>query len=296
MHRDIKFRSQGLNCAGWLFVPEKLRESQKAPAVVMAHGLGAVKEQGIEPFAKQFCQAGFVTLVFDYRYFGDSEGRPRCQHFPLEMAEDYKNAVTWLSTQPGVDPDRIGIWGTSYSGGLAVHVGTFDPRVKAVVSQVPSMITPTDRQAMNPEKWTQVGELLARDRMERYSTGKLNYLKVVASGGEPCVLPGEESYCHYTKYGDDAPNFQNQITLESLEKMREFNSVDSIQMMAPTALLVLPAENDSLLPFDAVKAAFDRAGKPKEIIPMPIGHYDVYDEPWRARAIEKSVEWYLKHL
>ena len=296
MHRNVKFQSQGLNCAGWLFVPEKLPESQNAPALVMAHGLGAVKEQGLEPFAKQFCQAGFVTLVFDYRHFGDSEGEPRCQHFPLEMAEDYKNAITWLSIQPGVDPERIGIWGTSYSGGLVAHVGTVDPRVKAVVSQVPSMITPADRQAMNPKKWAQAGELLARDRVERYTTGKVNYLKVVAADGVPCVLPGEESYSNYTKYGDHAPNFQNQITLESLEKMREFNPVDSIQMMLPTALLVLPAENDSLLPFGAVKAAFDRAAKPKKMIPMPIGHYDVYEDPWRAQAIEKSVAWYREHL
>lgn len=296
MYRDIHFQSQGLNCAGRLFIPENLSESQKAPAIVMAHGLGAVKEQGLEPFAKEFCQAGFVTLVFDYRYFGESEGEPRCQHFPLEMAEDYKNAVTWISMQPEVDHERIGIWGTSYSGGLAVHVGTFDPRVKAVVAQAPSTITPTDRKAANPEKWVKVGELLGQDRMERYSTGKLNYLKVVASDGEPCVLPGEESYYHYRKLAEAAPNFQNKITLESLEKMREFNPVASIQMMAPTALLMLPAEKDSLLPFEAVKAAFDQAGEPKEIMPMPIGHYDVYEDPWRAKAIEKSVAWYIRYL
>lgn len=296
MYRDIQFQSQGLNCAGWLFIPEDLSESQKAPAIVMAHGLGAVKEQGLEPFAKGFSQSGFVTLVFDYRYFGESEGEPRCQHFPLKMAEDYKNAVTWISMQPEVDHERIGIWGTSYSGGIAAHVGTVDPRVKVVVSQVPSMLTPTDRQRMNPEKWAQVGEFLVQDRMERYSTGKLNYLKVVASDGEPCVLPGEESYHHYNKLAEDAPNFQNQITIESLERMREFNPVDSIHMMAPTALLVLPAKNDRLLPFDAVKAAFDRADEPKEIMPMPIGHYDVYQDPWRSKAIEKSLAWYEKYL
>lgn len=296
MYRDIKFQSQGLSCAGWLFIPENLSESQKTPAIVMAHGLGAVKEQGLEPFAKEFYQAGFVTLVFDYRYFGESEGEPRCQHFPLEMAEDFKNAVTWISMQPEVDHKRIGIWGTSYSGGIAAHVGTVDPRIKAVVSQVPSMITPTDRQRINPEKWAHVGELLAQDRMERYSTRNFNYIKVVASDGEPCVLPGEESYNHYTKYGNDAPNFQNQITLESLEKMREFNPVASIHMMAPTALLVLPAENDNLLPFDSVKAAFDQADEPKEIMPMPIGHYDVYEDPWRSKAIEKSVMWYKRYL
>ena len=59
MHRNVKFQSQGLNCAGWLFVPEKLPESQNAPALVMAHGLGAVKEQGLEPF----CQAVLPSRI-----------------------------------------------------------------------------------------------------------------------------------------------------------------------------------------------------------------------------------------
>jgi dienelactone hydrolase len=133
MRKDIMFTSKGLHCRGWLFVPEGL-QGRKAPTIVMGHGFTGVKEMGLANFAERFAAAGFVTLVFDYRYFGESEGEPRSQLFPLEQVEDFRNAVTWVSDQPEVDPQRIGLWGTSYGGGIATYVATFDKRIKAVVA------------------------------------------------------------------------------------------------------------------------------------------------------------------
>src|SRR5579884_4519163 len=90
MRRDVTFRSQGLTCAGWLYVPDDLRPGERRPAIVMAHGFSAVKEMHLPNFAERFTAAGFITLVFDYRYFGDSEGEPRSQLFPAEQHEDYQ--------------------------------------------------------------------------------------------------------------------------------------------------------------------------------------------------------------
>ena len=96
MRKDITFTSKGLYCSGWLFAPEAL-QGQKAPTIVMGHGFTGVKEMGLADFAERFAAAGFVTLVFDYRYFGESEGEPRSQLFPIEQVEDFRNAVTWVS-------------------------------------------------------------------------------------------------------------------------------------------------------------------------------------------------------
>jgi fermentation-respiration switch protein FrsA (DUF1100 family) len=85
-------------------IPPGLEEGQRAPAIIIAHGFSLLKEQVLPDIAERFAAAGCVTLTFDYRYFGESEGEPRCQVFPLEMAEDYRNAITWLSDQPLVDP------------------------------------------------------------------------------------------------------------------------------------------------------------------------------------------------
>ena len=291
MREEIIFKSKGLQCRGWLYLPEDIESDAKLPAIVMAHGFSAVKEQALPEFAEKFSKAGFATLVFDYRFFGASEGEPRCQLFPLEMVEDYRNAISWVSEHPRVDRERICIWGTSYSGGLVSYVGAVDKRAKAVVAQVPSLIDPESRRMMDPVKWDSIGEFLLQDRIARYSSGAINYIKVVAPEGEPCVLPGRENYDAFLEMAKIAPNWRNEVTLESLEKIREFNPVSSIHWIAPRPLLVIAAENDNLLPFEVVKNSFGNAGEPKKLIVLPILHFDIYAEPWLSKAARAATNW-----
>jgi fermentation-respiration switch protein FrsA (DUF1100 family) len=121
-------------------------------------------------------------------------------------------------------------------------------------------------------------------------------MKVVAPEGEPCVLPGNETFEAYMALTEIAPNWRNQVTLASLEKMREFDPVSLIHMMAPTALLLIPAEKDSLIPIDAVKATYERAREPKAISVLPIDHFAIYKEPWLSKAAGAAIEWFGKHL
>jgi uncharacterized protein len=117
--RDVKFKSQRLNLAGWLYVPKG--NVEKRPAIVMANGHSLPKEGYMDVFPEPLAAAGFVVLVFDYRFLGASEGEPRQQIFPQAQIEDYRNAITWLSAQKEVDASRIGLWGISYSGGHVLH-------------------------------------------------------------------------------------------------------------------------------------------------------------------------------
>ncbi len=103
----------------------------------MAHGFSAVKEMYLDRFAEVFAAAGLNVLVFDNRCFGASDGEPRQEIDPWAQVRDYRHAITYLHTLPEVDPGRIGIWGSSYSGGHVLVVAAIDRRVKAVVSQVP---------------------------------------------------------------------------------------------------------------------------------------------------------------
>ncbi len=296
MRKDVSFDSKQLKCRGWFYLPDDIAANDKVPTIVMAHGFSAVKEQGLADFADRFVDAGFAVLIFDYRYFGDSDGEPRCQLFPLEMVEDYRNAITWVCEQSHVDPARLGVWGTSFSGGLAAYVGTFDRRVKTVVAQVPSLANAQSRRAMDPDRWESAGAFLLQDRIARYKTGSVNYMKVVAPEGEPCILPGKETYDAFMELKDAAPNWRNQITMESLEKVREFDPVSPINLLAPTALLVIAAEKDSLIPLSSVKSAYEKAANPKELIVLPIKHFDIYRDPWLSRAASDAVTWFRKYL
>ena len=297
MRRDVTFVSGGLRCSGWLYTPDGTTEGLRAPAVVMAHGFSAVKEQGLDRFAERFVAAGLVVLVFDYRYFGASEGTPRGRLFPADQIEDYRNAITWVSEQPEVSPARVGVWGTSYSGGLVCHLAVFDRRVKTVVAQVPSVLNYDSRRAMDPERADRVAQFLLADRIARYKTGEVKYMKVVAPEGEPAALPGQESYDAFMSLKEGAPNWLNGVTVESLEAIREFDSGLYIHLIAPTPLLIVAAEHDSLVPLHLVTEAFERAREPKALLTLPCHHFDVYDqEPWFSRAAGAAVEWYAKHL
>ena len=135
MRRDIEFRTEdGVVLRGWHYVQER---AGRTPTVVMAHGYSAVKEMYLDRFAEAFAEGGIGAVVFDNRNFGASDGHPRQEIDPWQQIRDYRDAITWASDLPEVDAERIGIWGSSYSGAHVLVVGAIDRRVKCVVAQVP---------------------------------------------------------------------------------------------------------------------------------------------------------------
>ena len=135
MRQDIEFDAEGVTLRGWLYTPE--RADGRSPAIVMTHGFSAVKEMYLDRYADVFANAGMAALVFDNRNFGSSDGQPRQEIDPWAQVRDYRHAITYARTRSEVDPARIGIWGSSYSGGHVLVVGAIDRRVKCVVAQVP---------------------------------------------------------------------------------------------------------------------------------------------------------------
>lgn len=135
MRHDIEFDAEGVTLRGWLYVPDGT--SGPVPTVVMAHGYSAVKEMYLDRFAEHFTAHGLAAVVFDNRNFGASDSEPRQEIDPWDQVRDYRHAITWAESRDEVDADRIGIWGSSYSGGHVLVVGAIDRHVRCVVSQVP---------------------------------------------------------------------------------------------------------------------------------------------------------------
>jgi dienelactone hydrolase len=175
--RDVMFKSGETFAAAWLFLPDQVRSAARVPAVTMGHGFGAVKEMYLEPFARRFAAAGMAALVFDYRGFGASGGEPRQRVLPLYQMEDYRNALTWLSLQPEIDVDRLGIWGTSFSGAHVIQVAAHDPRVKAVVSQVgPMDLGQITRELVGPQQFAGLLQLTIQERIRHATEGGEHYV------------------------------------------------------------------------------------------------------------------------
>ena len=308
MRSDVVFASGGLDCKGWLYLPEGCAAEQKLPAVAMAHGFSAVKEMALAGFAERFAAAGLAVLVFDFRHLGESQGEPRGQVFPQQQQEDYRNAISWLARRPEVDPERIGAWGTSFSGGHVLHLAAFDRRIKAAVVQVPAIsvwrafLQASGGEASEENQGRAVLQgllgMLRADRDARFESGAVNTLAVVAPPGEMSVLGVPDAYEWFQKHVvSSAPTWINRVTVESLERMVEYDPAGAIELISPTPLLMILAENDSLLSLDLAREAFARAGDPKRLELLACGHFDVYaTEPWFSRAAGAAADWFRTHL
>jgi len=191
--QKVKFKSGGLNCAGDLYLPDDHKGGRR-PGLVIGHGFSFVKEALVEE-GGYFSRAGYITLAIDYRSFGESEGEPRGQLFPLNEVEDYRNAISYLQTRDEVDPERIGIWGTSFGGAVVIYTAAFERRAKAVVAQVP-VVNGLNwmRVLRSSAQWLELLDRLDEDRMRRFKTGEGARVPVSGRGdkGEFCAMPSDE--------------------------------------------------------------------------------------------------------
>jgi dienelactone hydrolase len=288
---DVVFRtatimSEGTRMAAEIFAPAR-SATEKLPTIIMSHGWGGVASV-LRGDAVEFARAGYLVVTFDYRGWGASDSRviltsPQPKRTsdlrftaevqevrevvdPIDQTTDLANAVSWVYGEPQCASDRIGLWGSSYSGGHVVYVAARDPRVKATVSQVPAF----------DSRWiTLSGEEAAKTYEEatKRAHGELGY-----------PPPG-------------ARVIGNLRGAPVREKLMQYAPVEDAARASQCAMLIVLAENEEL--FDnrdhGIKA-FERATGPKKLVTIPgITHYGVYTQA-RKQAQKLAVDWYDEHL
>jgi fermentation-respiration switch protein FrsA (DUF1100 family) len=295
MREDVEFDADGVTLRGWFYSPSG---GGPAPTIVMAHGFSAVKEMYLDRFAEAFAEAGLAALVFDNRNFGASDGEPRQEIDPWAQVRDYRTAITYASTRSDVDADRIGIWGSSYSGGHVLVVGAIDRRVKCVVSQVPLVSGHGNFRALvRADFIAAFQEQFNADRLARYNGEAPAMVPVVDEDPlAPSALPTADSYRWFTETHEArAPSWRNEVTLRSVELFTEYEPGTYLPWISPTPLLMCVAENDVLTPTDLAIAGFEAAREPKKLVILPGGHFDAYVDGF-DHAAPAAVEWFTQHL
>jgi uncharacterized protein len=300
MRTDVSFEAEGVALNGWLYRPQS---DEPAPLIIMTHGWGAVKEMFLELYGQAFAAAGFATLIYDHRNFGTSAGEPRQEVDPWQQATDYRHAISFGQTIEGVDPSRIGLWGTSFSGGHVLAVAALDRRVKCVVAQCPTISGYRNFLRRNPGD----GVRTMRDRFDK--DRRTRFL-----GGDPVRIPqvldleltgGSED--NFGPWGNDAAAFfghmrsdrletwRNELTLRSVEAYSEYEPGELIARIGPTPLLMIIGDADAMTPTDEALEAYSRAREPKRLVLVSGGHFDLYG-PARGVAMAETLKWYKEYL
>ncbi len=291
-YRKANVMSEGVRLTAELYSP-KSAAGKQLPTIIMSHGWGGTAAL-LRNVALDFAHAGYLVIAFDYRGWGASDSRViltapapakkegnkftaevmevREVVDPLEQTQDIFNVMHWAMGEPQVDKNRIGLWGSSYSGGHVVYVAARDPRVKCIVSQVGALDSrPTAQLSSSGSAEDQYR--LAYDEATKRARGEIGYppprARVIGN------LQG-------------AP---------IREKLLRYSPVEDVPAIKNCAMLFVVAEKEEL--FDNAKhakLAYDRAREPKKYAVIPgITHYGVYTTA-RAQATKIEIEWYDQHL
>lgn len=279
MVEDTRFDSHGTRCAAWYLRAETdaLTGDRGRPCVLMAHGFGATKDAGLLPFAERFAAAGADVLVFDYRGYGLSEGTPRQDVAHLKHRQDYHSAIAHARGLPGVDPERIVLWGSSYSGGHVVPVAAKDGQVAAVISQGAAMDGLVA--LLKIRRWAGVGQRLKLTGHALWDVvGSLlgrapHLIPVVGPPGTLAAITAEGAETGYRSIM--GPTFRNEMCARGAAIIPLNRPVRSASKLRAPIFLVV-AERDNICPPAAVRAVARKAGACSEVLELDCGHFDIY--------------------
>jgi uncharacterized protein len=292
--QDVEFAVEGgVTLRGWLFIPDG---PAPHPAITMAHGFAGVKEHGLERFARAFADAGFVVLVHDHRGFGGSDGSPRFDIDPWVQIADWRRAISFLESHPAVDADRIGLWGTSYAGGHAIVLGATDPRLRAVVAQVPTISGyQQSLRRVPPEQVAGLEAAFADDERRRFHGAPAATQAVVSA--DPATPAAYRSADAVAFYSQPVPEgvWENAVTLRSSRAARMYEPGTWVSRVSPTPLLMIVGLHDTITLTDTALSAYEQALEPKKLVTIEGGHFDPYLAGF-ADASGAAIAWFTEHL
>ena len=272
---EVRIPSHGEQLAAYRYTPD--RAAAPVPCVVMAHGFSATRDDGLPAYADAFRDAGFAVILFDYRHFGASTGQPRQLLDIGRQQEDYCAVVEWARKSEGIDPDRIVLWGSSFSGGHVLAVAAGDPRIAAVISQAPFTDSLPAIRQIPLRNLVRAGSAALRDRLG------------AMLGREPLLIPavGEPGTFAVMTASDAEPGFRDLIGRESLWRneiaARLVLTMPFYRPVRFAARLQMPVlfcvcDNDAITPPASTIRAAHNAQR-GELRRYSYGHFDIYRDP-----------------
>lgn len=264
---------------------------ERAPVIILCQGFCGIRKLLLPAFAAEFAQAGFATITFDYRGFGDSDGE-RGRLLPAQQIEDIHAVIDWARQQPQLEATRIGLWGTSFGGCHVMAVAAQDPAIKCVVSQLAfadgeALVTG----GMSPEEKADFIATLDKMAQKKQDTGKEMLVGITR------VVSDSESKAFFEESKKQFPEIDVKIPFLTVRETLHYKPAQyAAHVTCPT--LVAIAGKDAVNPPEQGRALYEAvAAKHKELYEeADARHYEVYsgDHFRQLAGVEKN--WFQRYL
>jgi uncharacterized protein len=291
----VEFESDGFTLVGDLRVSAS---GGPTPGLVFTGPFTGVRDQVTGLYAERLTASGYVTLAFDHRNFGESEGEPRRHESPEGKLADLRAAVSFLRARPEVDPERIGAVGICLGGGYALRFAAFDPRVKAFAGIAGAYNTPyAMRAGMGPDPYRQTLASFTAVAERHDQGGDVQYTPAVARDGE-AAMPGSEPFAYYGTERGASAHWQNSVTRTSVRELLTVDNMIGADFLSPTPGIIVHGVQDAYCSPDGARDAYERIGGPKQIVWLDANlHIDLYDrEPYVSQAVDAVSAFFGEHL
>ncbi len=293
MIKEVEFPSEGATLRGWFFLPERRKE--KPPVIIMAHGTSATIYMVADKYAEAFCRAGLAVLLYDHRSFGRSGGEPRQEINPWIQCRGYRDAINYVERLDEVDPERIALWGDSYTGGQVVVVGAIDHRVKVVVAQGPVFGAEPPSVEANSANFETIKEILLRGDVRGSPETTTGPIPAVSfdQAGTPSLLQPIQAFRWFIDYGGrPGSRWINRVTRVLPPTRIPYNPVLCAPFLeAPALMMVAPEDEMVHCNYSVAKQAYQLMPGPKQWYDIADGHFgllyypsELFDEASRVQT------------
>lgn len=292
--KDVQFFVNEMALSAWMYLPEHVPAPY--PCIIMGHGLGGTKDAGLDPYAVRLQNAGFAVLVFDYRYFGESEGQPRQLIWIPSQLEDWSAAITYVRGLKDIDPVRIGLWGTSLSGGHVIVTAAQDSAIACVTAQCPGLD----------------GREAALESFKRMGTG--NSIRMIMHGqrdlvrswlglsphkvpivGRPGTIALMNTQDAYDSFGTIVPDtYVNEACARIIIRGDKYRPITYARHVRCPVLLQI-CDHDTLTSISSTEATAKILGDRATVKHYPLSHFDIYTGNGFEQGVRDQVEFFQKH-
>jgi len=293
MKRAVEFYSEGFKLVGDVYVPDGLPAGETRSAILLCHGYTGVKDLYLPDNARVLNEAGYVVMTFDYKGWGESEGKSPNRLAPYSRVADVQAAMTFLGLQPEVNEDSIGIYGTSYGGATVSWVGAIDQRAKCIVSVVG--IGHGARWMSRVRRMDEWFDLLDRSKSDREQRALTGNSEMVERAD--ILLPDRQSAELAAAARRDNPAAVGTIPVEYVDDTIGFNPEWIVGRISPRPILFITSVDDRLVPPEESEQLYANAVEPKKLVVLKgVGHYEVYEEPAFSEVMKETLDWYQTYL